>query len=63
MKLTEKDFFFCYNFKLSAFLRYKGISYITKSINPQNNKMFTLYVKGEELQQAIDEYKAAKQEG
>ncbi|OLN22909.1 hypothetical protein BTO30_07125 [Domibacillus antri] len=61
--MSEKDFFFFYNYKLSAFLKYKGISYITKAINPQNNKMFTMYPKTDELQSAINEYKAAKQEG
>lgn len=55
-QLTEKDFFFCYNYKLSAFLRYKGIHYITKSIAPKNNKMYTMYQKTDELQAAIDQY-------
>lgn len=61
--MTERDFFFCYNLRLSAFLRYKGINYITKAVNPKNQLMFSLYVKNDDLQKALDEYKSQKQEG
>ncbi|MEK4030761.1 hypothetical protein MKZ02_19785 [Pseudobacillus sp. FSL P4-0506] len=58
--LTEKDFFFCYNYKLSAFLKYKGFHYITKAVNHKTDKMFSLYIKSDELQAALDEYRSQK---
>lgn len=61
--MTERDFFFCYNPRLSAFLRYKGINYITKAVNPKNNLLFSLYIKNKELQRALNEYKTQKKEG
>ncbi|MGM7635494.1 hypothetical protein [Bacillus sp. Hm123] len=55
--MTEKDFFFCYSKKLSNFLTYKEIKYITRAINPATKTMFSMYVKNETLQKALDEYK------
>lgn len=56
-ELSEKDFFFCYSKKLSKFLAYKEIKYITRAINPVTKTMFSMYVKSNTLQNALDEYK------
>lgn len=53
-----KDFFYCYNLKLSDYLSEKGFKYITKAISLDNNKVYSMYYKTNELQKAIDEYKS-----
>ena len=56
-KIQSNDYFFCYNPKLSNHFWKKGIKYIIKAIDPDNNRMFTMYLKSKELQLAINEYK------
>jgi len=60
MKITNKDFFFCYNKKLSDFLTENGIKYITIAIEPKSKRQFSLYFINEQLQQLIKEYKQQK---
>ena len=57
MRITKKDFFFCYNPKLSNHLWKNGFRYEMKAINPDNNRIFTMYIKSDELQRSIDEYR------
>ncbi|MBU9720549.1 MULTISPECIES: hypothetical protein [Bacillaceae] len=57
--ITKDNLFFCYNKNLCLFLKEdKGIYSITTAIHPTTKKMFTLFAKSEELQKALDEYKA-----
>jgi len=58
--MTIKDkLFFCYNKKLFKHIHdIKGIDYITVAISPTSKKTFALFEKSEQLQMAIDEYKA-----
>ena len=57
VKLTDKNFLYCYNDDLSKFLSGKGVSYITKARSIKDNKIFTMYQKNKELFQLINEYK------
>lgn len=55
-----KNYFFCYNKKLSDFLTTKGIQFITVAKEPKSGKLFSLYFIDTKLQQAIEEYKQSK---
>lgn len=55
-EVTSTDFFFCYTKSLSLFLRENGIPYIIKANSIKDGNTFTLYVKGEKLQKALDDY-------
>ncbi|WEZ10160.1 hypothetical protein P5663_10125 [Priestia flexa] len=54
----NKNYFFCYNKKVSDFLTYKGIRFITVAQDVKTGKLFSLYEINECLQAALDEYKA-----
>lgn len=57
-QLTDKDFFFCYTVELSTYLKENGVSYIFKGRSiKENNNIFTLYQKNDELQKLLDKYK------
>lgn len=58
--VTKNDLFFCYNRNLSKFLKDQGIYSITTAIHPTSKKMFTLFAKTDELQQALNLYKQVK---
>lgn len=58
--ISKDDFFFCYTKSMSLFLREKGISYIFKGKSIKDSNIFTLYLKGEKLQNALDEYKGTQ---
>ena len=59
--INGKDFFYCYNPKLSNFLFKEGYPYITKAINPDNNRLYSMYYRSYGLQVAIDKYKQSNQ--
>ncbi|WP_042346070.1 hypothetical protein [Bacillus massiliigorillae] len=55
--MNNKDFFFCYNRKVYNYLtKLKNIEYITIAKNPSTDNIFTLFMKSDELQKALDEY-------
>ncbi|MCJ7841767.1 hypothetical protein MUB24_12830 [Lederbergia sp. NSJ-179] len=54
--LNSSHLFFCYTKSLSLFLKDKGIPYILKAKSIKDDNIFTLYAKGEKLQQALDEF-------
>lgn len=57
-QLTKEDFFYCYDKKLAYYLRHlKGIEYITKAKSIYNGFIFYLFLKTDELQKSIEEYK------
>lgn len=58
--MSKKDFHFVYNKKVSDFLKSKNIDFICVAIEPKSKKMFSLYHKNYELQQALEEYKQLK---
>ncbi|MGK4040912.1 hypothetical protein AB0Y20_01325 [Heyndrickxia oleronia] len=51
------DLYFCYSKRVSDFLSFKQVKYLTKAINPINNKLYSLYYKTPKLQAALDEYR------
>jgi hypothetical protein len=55
-ELTTEDFHYCYSKRVSDFLSFKGVRYITKGINPTNNKLYSMYHKTKRLQDALNEY-------
>jgi hypothetical protein len=54
------DYFFCYNSKLSQYIKSKGIQPIVIARELKENKLFSLYSQTAELSQAIKEYKTTK---
>lgn len=56
-ELTNKDFFYCYDFECSKFLKEKGIPYLLKAKSVKDNKVFTMYIRNNELSNALMEYK------
>jgi hypothetical protein len=57
-KNLNKEYFFCYNQRVAAFLKSKGIGFITVAKDMNTGKVFSLYPKSQELQASLDEYKA-----
>ncbi|MBB6445625.1 DUF5659 domain-containing protein [Bacillus benzoevorans] len=52
-----KNYFFCYNKKVSDFLKTKGIYYITVAQDVKTLKIFSLFEITPSFQQALEEYK------
>lgn len=55
--MSQKNFFFCYNKRVSDHLEASGIEWITVAKDLKTNKIFSLYVINKDLQQALDVYK------
>lgn len=55
--MKKSNYFFCYNTKVSAFLKSKGVYFITVAKDLNSGKIFSLYEIDDELQKALDEYK------
>lgn len=58
--MNNKDYFFCYNKRVSDFLKTKGIYHITVAQDPKTKKIFSLFEITHNLQRALDEYKQSK---
>lgn len=56
--MTKSKYFFCYNKRVSDYLRTKQLNFITVAIDPKSNKMYSMYEITPELQIALDEYKS-----
>lgn len=59
MKLKNSDFFYCYNKKLSDFIKDNGERYILTA-NNFKGKQFWMYQRNERLDELIEMYKIAK---
>lgn len=57
---TNREYFFCYNQRVSSFLKSKGIYFITVAQDLKTEKVFSLYFIDSQLQEALDEYKKNK---
>lgn len=55
MKRDEISYFFCYDRNLSNYLKRK-FNHITTAMNPSTKKIFTLFVRTDELSKAINQY-------
>lgn len=55
--ITHKDFFFCYDIKLSEHLIKKGCNFITYAVHPKSHKTFYMFHRSEGLKSIIDEFK------
>jgi len=55
--MKKSNYFFCYNQKVSQFLKSKGVYFITIAKDMNTNKIFSLYEINDQLQNALDEYK------
>ncbi|MGG4508233.1 hypothetical protein ABEP00_20210 [Heyndrickxia sporothermodurans] len=53
-----KNYFFCYNLKVSQHLKANNIPLITVAQDLKTKKVFSLYEITPQLQSALDEYKA-----
>lgn len=52
-----KNYFFCYNKKVSDFLKTKEIYHITVAQDPKTKKIFSLFEITPSFQVALNEYK------
>lgn len=55
--MTSKDFFFCYSKQLADYLKQQGFSLITIGRNVNTNTIYSMFLKSESLNHAIDEYR------
>lgn len=53
-----KNYFFCYNKRVSDFLKTKEIHHITVAQDPKTKKIFSLFEINDSFKKALDEYKA-----
>lgn len=60
--MNNRNYFFCYNKKVSDFLKSKGIEYITVAIEPKSQRFFSLYYIDDKLKKSLQEYKEYKQQ-
>ncbi|MGF9975326.1 hypothetical protein [Viridibacillus arvi] len=56
-QLTIKNFFFCYDVKLSKFIKENNIPYFMKARSMKDNKIFTMYEQTEQLQTILTGWK------
>lgn len=61
--VTHKDFFFCYDMKLTNSLIRNGHNFITYAIHPMSHKTFYMFQRSEGLSEFIDSYKKEKGRG
>ena len=59
--MNNRNYFFCYNKKVSDFLKSKGIEYITVAIEPKSKRFFSLYYIDDKLKKSLQEYKEYKE--
>lgn len=53
----EKRVYCCYSLNLRNYLSSLGIMYEVAGLNPNSKKMFWVYIKDEELDKALDNWK------
>lgn len=51
-----QNYFYCYDNKLAKHLKSKGLDYITLAKNRYDDKLFSLWLKSDEFEQAITEF-------
>ena len=55
------QFFYCYNKQLFKYLHdVKGIEYVTVGINPASMKTYSQFIKTDQLNKALEEYRNTK---
>ena len=59
MKSNEKldELYCCYSLNLRRYLTDNGIEYKLAALNPNSKKMFWVYIKNEELDKALSNWK------
>ncbi|MEC1697752.1 hypothetical protein [Schinkia azotoformans] len=61
MNSDNIEFFYCYTKRMREYFYEKAqIRPITTALNTNSNKMFSLYIKTEQLKNLIEEYEAQK---
>ncbi len=58
--MANKDYFFCYNKKVSDWMKTKNIRHITVAQDPKTKKIFSLFEINESFKKALEEYKLSK---
>ena len=56
MRNEAKNYFYCYDPKMSKHLKNCGLDYITMAKNRYDGSLFTLWYKSEEFETAITSY-------
>ncbi|WP_297419434.1 hypothetical protein [Clostridium sp.] len=60
MNNQDIELFPCYSLNLREFLKNKGIKYKISALNPNNYKMFWLYIDDDILKECLKEWKDTK---
>ena len=60
MNLQDIELFPCYSIKLREFLKSKNIKYKLSAKNPNNNKIFWIYIDDDLLKKYLKEWKETK---
>ncbi|KAF1304841.1 MULTISPECIES: hypothetical protein [Enterococcus] len=55
-KLTNKDFYFCYNGAKTAWLKQQGFNFITHALTIKSNQEYWLFERSQELKIALKRY-------
>lgn len=55
-KITERDFFYCFDIRLKTFLYKEGFKHIMEAVHIVSDKRFHLYLRTGELTESIDKY-------
>ncbi|MDE3838640.1 hypothetical protein C0966_04455 [Bacillus methanolicus] len=56
MNKKQHQFFYCYNKKVSDFLKEQGVECITVAKDIKKDQIFSLYIIDDKLQAALDAY-------
>lgn len=64
VEFSKQDLFFCYSPPLKKYLcKIKNIAYISKGINNETKKSYWLFIKTNELSEALIEWSNNKEKG
>lgn len=60
IKQKDLEFFYCYSPYLAEHITKCGIDYITVALNPSTKSTYSMFLKTDELQEAINSYKPTR---
>ncbi|MFD2118149.1 DUF5659 domain-containing protein [Paenibacillus yanchengensis] len=60
MRLHDTDYFYCYDMKLFDYLSNIGFRFITKARNINDNRIFSLFERTNELEMYLDKWMELK---
>lgn len=55
-KLNDKNFYYCYDAKMSRYLSENNINYIVKAKSLKDGRIFTMYQRNKEFYDVLHDY-------